>query len=85
MKKEKEYVYQNYHICVGWLDNKIKFYRAKHGYTQEYLAELVGVSRNAISLIENRKFYPTYETIAKLLYVFDCKFEDLFDFEVHYV
>lgn len=72
-------------ICLGGFHNYIFFYREKFGYLQRELAAIIGISRQTLCDIENEKQFPNYKTIAKLLFVFDCKFEDLFYYEVHYV
>ena len=63
------------------LNNRLKEYRQKAGYTQTQLAELVGSSKNTISSIETRQFCPTAYLAALLCIALECKFEDLFYFE----
>ena len=54
------------------LKNNLKTVRIEKGFSQQKLADLVGVSRNTISSIETGQFNPT----AKL----EKNFEDLFYF-----
>ena len=49
---------------------KIRELRGKYGYTQERLAELVGVSHVSISQWENGKAYPRMGMVIKLASVF---------------
>ena len=54
--------------------------RAEYGITQKDLADLVGVSRQAISSIENGQFNPTAKLALLLCIALDKKFEELFYF-----
>ena len=60
------------------LKNKLKDARMKLGYSQQQLADLVGVSRNTISSIETGQFNPTAKLALILCIALDQKFEDLF-------
>ena len=62
------------------LKNRIKEARQKKGFSQEELANLVGVSRNTISSIETGQFSPTAKLALVLCYALDKKFEELFYF-----
>jgi len=62
------------------LKNRIKEERTKLGYSQNQLAEMVGVSRNTISSIETGQFNPTAKLALILCVALDKKFEDLFYF-----
>lgn len=55
-----------------------KIYRARKakGFSQEYLAELVGVSRQTISQWENDKFQPNNDNINTLCQVLDVPREE---------
>ena len=62
------------------LKNNLKAARSEKGFSQQQLAEMVGVSRNTISSIETGQFNPTAK-LALILYIaLDKKFEDLFYF-----
>lgn len=63
------------------LKNRIKEARAELGYSQEQLAEMVGVSRNTISSIETGHFSPTAKLALILCVALNKKFEDIFYFE----
>ena len=62
------------------LKNRIKEARAELGYSQEQLAEMVGVSRNTISSIETGHFSPTAKLALILCVALNKKFEDIFYF-----
>lgn len=54
-----------------------KEYRRKREYTQEQLAELVGVSWRTIQRIESEQSIPTLETFAKLVIVLKINNNDV--------
>ena len=62
------------------LKNRIKEVRQNKGFSQEELANLVGVSRNTISSIETGQFSPTAKLALILCIALDEKFENLFYF-----
>ncbi len=62
------------------LKNRIKEARTALGYSQEQLAEMVGVSRNTISSIETGQFSPTAKLALILCIALNKKFEDIFYF-----
>lgn len=61
--------------------NYLKAARIEKGFSQQQLADLVGVSRNTISSIETGQFNPTAKLVLILCIALDKKFEDLFYFE----
>ncbi len=61
--------------------NNIRKTRNSIGLTQEELANIVGVSRQTISAIENGQFNPTAKLALLLCYALDKTFEELFFFE----
>lgn len=63
------------------LGNTMKVQRAKKDLTQEQLAELVGVTRTTINLIERRKFIPSAVIALKIAQVFGVPFEEVFYFD----
>ncbi len=63
------------------LKNNLKKARAERGWSQEYLAAMVGVSRNTISSIEVGQFNPTAKLALILCIALDKKFEELFYFD----
>ena len=52
-------------LKVG-LGKRIKRIRESKNYTQEYLAELVGIEQATLSNIERGKSYPSVDTLQKI-------------------
>lgn len=52
-------------LKVG-LGRRIKRIRESKNFTQEYLAELVGIEQATLSNIERGKSYPTVDTLQKI-------------------
>ena len=63
------------------LKNSVKSKRLKRGMSQSELAEVMDVSRNSISAIENGDTDVRLFLAMKLCVFFRCKFEDLFRLE----
>lgn len=62
------------------LKNHLKEVRKEKGYSQQQLADEVGVSRNTISSIETGQFNPTAKLALILCIALEKKFDDLFYF-----
>ena len=62
------------------LKNNLKKVRTDENLSQQQLADMVGVSRNTISSIENGQFNPTAKLALILCIALDKKFEELFFF-----
>lgn len=62
------------------LKNNLKEVRKEKGYSQQQLADEVGVSRNTISSIETGQFCPSAKLALILCIALEKKFEDLFYF-----
>ncbi len=60
--------------------NKLRIARAEKRISQGELAEMVGVSRQTISSIENNQFCPSAKLALLLCIALDKKFEELFYF-----
>ncbi len=60
------------------LRNRVKALRKEKGYTQEGLAELLGVSRQTVIAIENNRFNPSLELAIKISKSFDLAVEEVF-------
>ncbi len=61
--------------------NELKVYRTIHGMNQARLAELAGVSRQTISLIERGDYSPSVTLALKLAKIFDTTVEALFTYK----
>ncbi|WP_102050617.1 helix-turn-helix transcriptional regulator [Pygmaiobacter massiliensis] len=63
------------------LQNRIRMWRAEKRMSQGELAELVNVSRQTISSIENLQFCPSAKLALLICVALDKKFEEVFYFE----
>ncbi len=63
------------------MKNRLKVLRAEHSYTQEDLADIIGVSRQTINAIEKEKFDPSLPTAFRISKLFNLKIEEIFFFE----
>jgi len=63
------------------MEQRIKELRASFGWTQEQLAEKLGVSRQTIISIENGRYNPSLELAYKIAKSFQLSIEDVFIFE----
>ncbi|GCD12374.1 helix-turn-helix transcriptional regulator [Clostridium tagluense] len=61
--------------------NKVKYKRTSFNFTQEQLANIVGVTRLTIISIEKQKYEPSIGLAIKLANAFNCNVEDLFMLE----
>lgn len=60
------------------MKNQIREYRKIRGFTMQQLADMVGVSINAIHEYETNKYQPRADVIDKLLFFLGCSFDQLF-------
>ena len=60
------------------MKNRVKELRYKRKITQEELAELIGISRQAINAIEKEKLDPSLPTAFKMAKLFDLSIEKIF-------
>ncbi len=63
------------------IKNRIKILRAERNWTQEALAEKVGISRQAVISIEKYKYTPSLELAFKMAKALDVSIVDVFLFE----
>lgn len=56
---------------MGNFKNVFKQLRLQNGYTQDSLAEAVGLSRSAVSMYENGNREPDFETLEKIAVFFN--------------
>ena len=63
--------------------NRVKELRQKRAWTQQELADLVGVSRQSINSIERNRYVPSLELALAFARVFDCATDDIFSLETH--
>ncbi|MFG1996257.1 helix-turn-helix transcriptional regulator [Actinoplanes sp. NPDC048988] len=58
--------------------NCLRVLRAERRWTQEALAEKLGVSRQTVNSIETGKYDPSLSVAFGLAQVFGCRIEDIF-------
>ncbi len=63
------------------MKNKLEEIRKKFNYTQEEIADKLGVSRQTINSLENGKYNPSIQLAFRLAKFFDMSIESLFIFE----
>ena len=61
----------------GFLMDKLPKLRKNNNITQEQLADLIGVSRQAVSKWESGLSIPDMEKIIELCKIFDCQIDEL--------
>jgi putative transcriptional regulator len=65
------------------LSNRVKDLRIDRGWTQQELAEAVGVSRQSINAIERDRYVPSLPLALAFARVFACPVERIFWLEKH--
>ena len=60
------------------MQNQLKELRAERGYSQQQLADVLGVSRQTVISIEKGRFDPSLPLAFQLAEVFGCRIEDIF-------
>ena len=60
------------------IENSVRECRKELNLTQENLAKLLGISRQTIYAIENKKYNPSLELTLKLARLFNKPVEDIF-------
>ncbi len=61
--------------------NRVRELRVERGWTQQELAEAVGVSRQSINSIERNRYIPSLPLAMKFARVFGCATEEIFELE----
>jgi len=61
--------------------NRVKALRTGRQWTQEQLAERVGVSRQSINSIERGRYVPSLPLALKFARVFECPTDEIFTLE----
>jgi putative transcriptional regulator len=60
------------------MKNRLKVLRAERDWTQEDLAQRLGVSRQTVNAIETGKYDPSLPLAFKLSHLFAQRIEDIF-------
>jgi len=63
------------------ITNRVKELRTARGWTQEQLAQAVGVSRQSINSIERDRYVPSLELALIFARIFSCPTDDIFQLE----
>jgi putative transcriptional regulator len=63
--------------------NRVKELRVARNWTQQQLAESVGVSRQSINSIERSRYVPSLELALTFASVFGASTDDIFSLEKH--
>jgi putative transcriptional regulator len=63
------------------IQNRVKELRTARAWTQEQLAEAVGVSRQSINSIERDRYVPSLELALTFARVFQCATDEIFRLE----
>jgi putative transcriptional regulator len=61
-----------------FMENRLRELRAERGWSQQQLAEQVGVSRQTINAIETQRYDPSLPLAFKLARIFGCRIEKIF-------
>ena len=61
--------------------NRVKELRLDRGWTQQQLADAVGVSRQSINSIERDRYVPSLELALTISRVFACTTDSIFTLE----
>lgn len=60
------------------MKNRLKVLRAERNWSQQDLADRLGVSRQSVNAIETGRFDPSLPLAFKVAEVFEAKIEDIF-------
>ncbi|MFH5837433.1 helix-turn-helix transcriptional regulator [Proteiniclasticum sp. C24MP] len=63
------------------MKNRLEQLRKEKGLKQDELAEILEVSRQTVSSLENGKYNPSILLAFKIARVFQCTIEDVFIYE----
>ncbi|MCU1244358.1 MAG: transcriptional regulator [Acidobacteria bacterium] len=64
------------------ISNKVRELRSGRGWTQQQLADAVGVSRQSINSIECNRYVPSLALALTFARVFSCPTEQIFTLEI---
>ena len=66
---------------MGTVKNRVRELRLERGWTQQQLAETVGVSRQSINSIECNRYVPSLELALIFARIFERSMESIFELE----
>ncbi len=65
----------------GILRNRLTVLRAEKGWTQQEVANRLGISRQTVHSVENNKFVPSVLLAFRIARLFGKNVEDIFQYE----
>jgi putative transcriptional regulator len=68
-------------VMAPRVHNRVKELRAARGWTQQQLADAVGVSRQSINSIECNRYVPSLPLALAFARVFSCATDEIFTLE----
>jgi len=63
------------------ITNRVKELRGERGWTQQELAQTVGVSRQSVNSIERNRYVPSLQLALEFARVFECPTDEIFNLE----
>lgn len=60
------------------MKNQVKLARVKADLTQQQLADVVGITRQTVSLIEKGKYNPSLKLCLQICYAVNAKLDEIF-------
>ena len=60
------------------MNNRLRELRAEHGWSQQQLAERLGVSRQSVNAIETGKYDPSLPLAFRIADIFAMPIEEIF-------
>ena len=64
------------------INNRVRELRSDRGWTQQQLADAVGVSRQSINSIECNRYVPSLPLALTFARVFGCATDEIFSLEI---
>ncbi len=64
------------------IQNRVKELRGERGWTQQQLADAVGVSRQSINSIERDRYVPSLMLALTFARIFKCSTDEIFKLEI---
>lgn len=61
------------------MNNRLRVLRAEHGWSQQDLADRLGVSRQSVNAIETGKYDPSLPLAFRIAQAFDLTIEAIFE------
>lgn len=66
----------------GTITNRLPVLRAEKGWSQKYVAEQIGVSRQTIISIEQNRYNPSLKLAFEIALLFGKEITDVFQYEL---